>query len=964
MMDSMKEICKNDMDHANYSEVLKEYEVNNRGEKYFERLRDALSIRAQNVLSNNELYYYDDFILFISSDNNNFVNLRNCGKKTVKELEELVTLLLSYLKDPATILNTPITKLGFSVRTIISLKAVSIETLGELVSFNKDDILRFHGLGDKSIHEIKSVVCSKGLRLGMDINEFCQGITTSSIIRKHVANKEIQQYQSSIVSNLMLPIEDLGFSVRTINCLKAANIETLGELASFEKEVILKFRNLGKKSFLEIENVVIKKGLWFGFDIRTFSFDNDTKSQVILNDDPTNSNDIASEQNEIVDDSILNIPIEDLGFSFRAFNCLKTAGIDTLGELVAFTKEELLNFRNLGRKSIQEIEEVVVYKGLRLGMDMRKYCKEKSLKTQALEPFISNPTFRDLSRVDLDYIYAFKEKYSHFPMVFLLCKSLSFLTDREQKVVKMTWGLKSLSFKSPCKELPEFPSWSVAPAPTLPIEEIADEIDLTRERTRQIFEKANRRISRSSLKHIIQHEDWSIYGVNDNPFLFPSILDTNRIVEERDFLIEYAQKHWDTVGFYRFTDDLPCISENHLYFILFLRGMHPFWMNQDKKVLLTHYFTTKPATPDFFVNNRLKQYNYNRAVREVRRLQEAKKTESIFVPIISYFVDNENYWSGIKPTAIEKDNVLSLLIWIFQKLCEAQIENNSILFKANKADYGNIMYEILVNEGMRLSRDELFERLKKTCDKMGLRCNLSNSSQITRFLANDQRIITYGKSSYWGLKEWGESYGSIRELARHFVMKSKEPVQIDDLTKFIMGSRPDSNENSITAIIRQTTSAGELLLFFGDYIGWPNRKYEKEYIIMPQTFDDWSKAFKEFVLSKKRYPTAGLEYEGYLYRWYQRARQLTELTSEEILKIDALEKELAYYPHNMTEYNFLHKCNLYKKFVEGNNRMIEEADDSELYKWFNSASLNYSSYDDNRKDYFSQLLQYLSSILY
>ena len=92
MMDSMKEICKNDMDHANCSEVLKEYEVNNRGEKYFERLRDALSVRAQNVLSNNELYYYDDFILFISSDNNNFVNLRNCGKKTVKELEELVSL--------------------------------------------------------------------------------------------------------------------------------------------------------------------------------------------------------------------------------------------------------------------------------------------------------------------------------------------------------------------------------------------------------------------------------------------------------------------------------------------------------------------------------------------------------------------------------------------------------------------------------------------------------------------------------------------------------------------------------------------------------------------------------------------------------------------------------------------------------------------------------------------------------
>ena len=91
---------------------------------------------------------------------------------------------------------------------------------------------------------------------------------------------------------------------------------------------------------------------------------------------------------------------------------------------------------------------------------------------------------------------------------------------------------------------------------------------------------------------------------------------------------------------------------------------------------------------------------------------------------------------------------------------------------------------------------------------------------------------------------------------------------------------------------------------------------------------------------------------------------MTDLSAEEILKIDALEKELAYYPHNLIEYNFLHNCNLYKKFVEGNNRMLEKTDDAELYKWFYSASLNYSTYNDNRKNYFSQLLQFLSSFLF
>ena len=64
------------------------------------------------------------------------------------------------------------------------------------------------------------------------------------------------------------------------------------------------------------------------------------------------------------------------------------------------------------------------------------------------------------------------------------------------------------------------------------------------------------------------------------------------------------------------------------------------------------------------------------------------------------------------------------------------------------------------------------------------------------------------------------------------------------------------------------------------------------------------------------------------------------------------------------EYNFLCNCNLYKKIVEGNSRMLTEDDDSNLFKWFNTASRNFAKYNDNRNKYFSQLLQYLSSKLY
>ncbi|MBQ1654523.1 MAG: hypothetical protein II060_12115, partial [Bacteroidales bacterium] len=85
MMDNIQGYHNNLLDSTNYSDLPLEDEINNSGKKYFERLRDALSVRAKNILLDNELYNYDDFLLFISSGNHQFANLRNCGNKTIKE---------------------------------------------------------------------------------------------------------------------------------------------------------------------------------------------------------------------------------------------------------------------------------------------------------------------------------------------------------------------------------------------------------------------------------------------------------------------------------------------------------------------------------------------------------------------------------------------------------------------------------------------------------------------------------------------------------------------------------------------------------------------------------------------------------------------------------------------------------------------------------------------------------------
>ncbi|MBC7557107.1 MAG: DNA-directed RNA polymerase subunit alpha [Chryseobacterium sp.] len=70
-------------------------------------------------------------------------------------------------------------------------------------------------------------------------------------------------------------LADMDLSVRALNCLKAAEVETLGELVSYSKSDLMKFRNFGKKSLTELEELVHAKGLNFGFDVAKYKLDAD-----------------------------------------------------------------------------------------------------------------------------------------------------------------------------------------------------------------------------------------------------------------------------------------------------------------------------------------------------------------------------------------------------------------------------------------------------------------------------------------------------------------------------------------------------------------------------------------------------------------------------------------------------------------------------------------------------------------
>ena len=90
----------------------------------------------------------------------------------------------------------------------------------------------------------------------------------------------------------------------------------------------------------------------------------------------------ADTSNEFDEDTLhmrqlLKTKLVDMELSVRALNCLKTAEVETLGELVSFNKADLLKFRNFGKKSLTELEEMVHIKGLTFGMDIAKFNLDK-----------------------------------------------------------------------------------------------------------------------------------------------------------------------------------------------------------------------------------------------------------------------------------------------------------------------------------------------------------------------------------------------------------------------------------------------------------------------------------------------------------------------------------------------------------------------------------------------------------
>lgn len=167
-------------------------------------------------------------------------------------------------------------------------------------------------------------------------------------------DEEAQRRQDRLSAVLNIPVTDFELSVRSRNCLQKMGIRTLGDLTRTSEATLLASKNFGETSLVEIKDMLTSKGL----DLGQFATDKALPEPQV---------DMAALSPD--EQAVLERPISDLNLSVRARKCMARLGMTLISELIRKTGDDLLECKNFGVTSLNEVREKLTGLGLKLRGD-------------------------------------------------------------------------------------------------------------------------------------------------------------------------------------------------------------------------------------------------------------------------------------------------------------------------------------------------------------------------------------------------------------------------------------------------------------------------------------------------------------------------------------------------------------------------------------------------------------------
>jgi DNA-directed RNA polymerase subunit alpha len=153
-------------------------------------------------------------------------------------------------------LETPISDFELSVRSRNCLKKMKIETIGDLLNITESELLSYKNFGETSLREIKIILDSKNLRLGMALEE--KQFASIDDIEGDSIEDEDEDDGEGLLNK---PVDDLQLSVRARKCTEKLDLHTIGELVRKTDAELLGCKNFGVTSLNEIKKALSNLGL-------------------------------------------------------------------------------------------------------------------------------------------------------------------------------------------------------------------------------------------------------------------------------------------------------------------------------------------------------------------------------------------------------------------------------------------------------------------------------------------------------------------------------------------------------------------------------------------------------------------------------------------------------------------------------------------------------------------------------
>ena len=167
-------------------------------------------------------------------------------------------------------------------------------------------------------------------------------------------DEEMQRRNDRLAQTLNMPVANFELSVRSRNCLTKMGIETIGDLTRTSESELLSSKNFGETSLIEIREMLVSKGLKLG------QFAHEKKAP----EPPVDTSHLSPDEQ-----AMLERPISDLNLSVRARKCMARLQLNSIGELLRKTGDEMLECKNFGVTSLTEVREKLTDLGLKLRGD-------------------------------------------------------------------------------------------------------------------------------------------------------------------------------------------------------------------------------------------------------------------------------------------------------------------------------------------------------------------------------------------------------------------------------------------------------------------------------------------------------------------------------------------------------------------------------------------------------------------